>query len=147
MPFARKIGPKAAQDALVCPNVRLKPPQDTPKAPQDAPRTPFKTAPRRPKAPQDATRTPQKAPKTLQDTTNTPRSASRAAQTSCRPRFWTVLASILDNFGLIFGGFWLRFWIAFVIDPLAMLSSFWHPVPRACAVAGSQLCCAVETVR
>ena len=91
--------PKTAQTA---PKTAPRRSQDSPGRPQNAPKTP-------PRRPQDDTTSPkalQDVPKTRKDASKTPQDTSRArfGNDFCEMlvRFWMVLQSILEGFGIHF---------------------------------------------
>ena len=100
------------------------------KTPQDAPRT----ATRRPK-------TPPRQPKTPQDAPRPPKDAPKAPKTLPRRRFWKDFGDIFEDFGKSFGRF-----LGKISCPTCLRGRFYFfDTFRSSAVAGPQLCCALDT--
>ena len=98
-PFRRQISPKTPprclQDALGHPIL-------VPKTAQEPPKRHPKCAKNRPRAAPEASR---KRPTGALE----PKHATKQPQTPSRPRFWTILATIWKEFGIILDGFLERF--------------------------------------
>ena len=100
-PFWRQIPPKTPprclQDALGRPSL-------VPKRSQEPPKRRPRCAKNRPRAAPEASR---KRPTGALE----PKHATKQPQTPSRPRFWTILATIWKDFGIILNGFFQTNWI------------------------------------
>ena len=102
------------------------PSQDGPKTLPNAPKTPPRRSQDAPRCSQDASRRLQNAPRCPQDTPrlkSTPKNLPKTSPDPLQDWFFRILASIFDDFLMIFQ----RFWWSFLLLSLFILSSILLP--------------------